>query len=82
MVNSYINFKGSHYPVRGIHIGDELGLVLISTTQLNDLILDPNGNFTSDEARSIDESIFCYVSRTQLNYSDENLRNLIFREVL
>jgi hypothetical protein len=75
-----IEFKNQEFKVREIEI-PESGVVLISTNSLNEILLNSEGSYTSEEARTIDEQVFYFVEENEIEYSDEELINLITIEV-
>jgi hypothetical protein len=75
-----INFGNKEFLVREIELS-EIETVLISTNSLNELLINENGSYFSDEAISIDENIFYYVNDNEIRFSDEELINLIEKEL-
>jgi hypothetical protein len=75
-----ITFCNNEFKIREVELPD-WGKVLISTTSLNELILGESYNYTSDEARIIDEEIFYFVNDTEIEYKDEDLVKLLTLEV-
>ncbi|CAM3900255.1 hypothetical protein FLBR109950_07415 [Flavobacterium branchiophilum] len=53
--------------------------VLISTNSLNELLLDKNGKYVSQEANYIDEKIFFFVEDDEIEFTNDRLINLITR---
>ncbi len=75
-----IEFQKNQFKIREVVL-PLLGSVLISTTTLNQLLLNNNGSYTSDEAIYIDESIYYFVDELEIKLSDEKLISLIANEV-
>lgn len=75
-----IEFQNKEYKVREIEI-PEFGNVLISTNSLNELLLNESGSYISEEAIAVDERIFYFVEENEIEFSDEELINLIISEV-
>lgn len=75
-----IEFQNNQYKVREVEI-HEIGNVLISTTSLNHLLLNDDGSYVSDEAISIDESIYYFVDKNDIELSDDELISLLTTEV-
>jgi hypothetical protein len=75
-----IEFQNKEYKVREIEL-PEFGNVLISTNSLNELLLNEDGSYTSEEAIAVDERIFYFVEENEIEFSDEKLKNLIILEV-
>jgi hypothetical protein len=57
----------------------EFGKVIISTTSLNQLLLN-QGAYVSDEAIFIDEQIFYFVEENEIGISEKKLSDLIIRQ--
>jgi hypothetical protein len=76
-----IFFNRVLYPIRTIDL-IKWGVVNISTTNLECLLLDSNtDDYVSDEARSIDEMIFYYVEKNQLNLPKLEFTQLLQSEL-
>ncbi len=75
-----IEFQKKQYRIREINL-PKLGEVLISTTTLNEVLLE-NGNYVSNEAARIDEQIFYFVNEREITFSNKKLINLVTTEVL
>lgn len=67
------------FPLREIEF--DFGIRHISTDDLNKLIMDETGNYTSEEARMVDEVIFYYVGQEEIGLEDEVLRERILGEI-
>lgn len=59
----------------------EFGQVLISVHELNNLLVDENGSYESEEAIMIDEKIFYFVTEEEIKYSSDKLTKLILSEI-
>lgn len=75
-----IRFQDKEFKIRGIEI-PEFGNVLISTTSLNELLLNGNESYTSDEAIAVDESIYYFVEENEMEFTDDELFNLLLLEI-
>lgn len=75
-----IKFQNNEYKVREIEL-PEIGNILISITSLNQLLLNDNGRYVTDEAIFVDESIYYFVNENEIELSDDELINLISIEV-
>ncbi len=71
-----INFQNKEFKAREIAFPD-MGMVLVSTNSLNELLLDKNGSYVSNEAISVDESVFYFVEESEIELSSNELINLI-----
>jgi hypothetical protein len=75
-----INFENKEFKVREVEL-PEIGNVLISTNSLNELLLNEDGGYVSDEAIAVDENIFYFVDDKEMRLSNDELINLITKEV-
>ena len=76
----YIKYNGFDHPVRNVFLRT-FGEVFISTTHLNNALVDSNGAYRSEEAVLVDKSI-CYFVDPDIIFMDENkLRHIIEREL-
>lgn len=67
-----IQFDKKSYKIRQVEI-DDLGLLSIASTKLNDKLLYENGAYKSNEASYIDEQIYFFVEPEKLRLNDEKL---------
>lgn len=67
-----IEFQNQEFKVREIGL-PEFGNVLISTNSLNELLLDEDGGYTSNEAEIIDEKIFYFVENNEIELNEDEL---------
>lgn len=75
-----IFLDGHTYPIRTITFPN-VGLVNISITKLNDIIMDESGGYTSLEAENIDNQIFYYVLEEELGLEINNLIKVILKSI-
>lgn len=75
-----ISFQNRKFKLREIEL-PEIGNVLISTTSLNELLLNKDENYVSNEANIIDENIYFFVDNKEIELSYPDLLNLIIKEV-
>jgi hypothetical protein len=76
-----IIFNSVSYPIRTIKL-IKWGVVTISTTNLECLLLDSDtDDYVSNEARSVDEMIFYYVEKNQLNLPKIEFTQLLQNEL-
>jgi hypothetical protein len=71
-----IMFKNAWYVTRDLNL-PSFGYVVISTTELRNLLLDDDCEYTSDEARYIDEQIFYFVEEDEIKMTSKSLSKLI-----
>lgn len=76
-----IMFDGMQYKARAIKV-KTFGERLIAGESLEEKLLDEKGDYVSDEARRVDESVFFYVEDKWLNVDDESLATKVGREVI
>lgn len=75
-----INFQNTKFKIREIEL-PKIGNVLISTTSLNELLLNTDDNYVSNEANTIDDNICFFVDNKEIELSDVELLNLIIKEI-
>ena len=75
-----INFQNKEFKLRELELSD-MGNILISTNSLNELLLNEHGCYKSNEAISLDENIFYFVDDNEIELSNDELINLINKEV-
>ena len=61
IVIQIIKFQGFKYPIREISF--PFGIRTIGVEKLNDVLMNENGGYVSEEARIIDEHIFYFVAK-------------------
>lgn len=75
-----IKFDGNNYLIK--ELNSPFGNKLVSTTDLNDTIFDNlNGDYVSEEASRIDESLYYFVYSVHLNLKEEHLINLVLNQL-
>ncbi len=67
------------FPIREIEF--DFGNRNISTDDLNEMIMYETGNYTSEEARMVDEEIFYYVGLEEIELDEAVLRERILGEI-
>ena len=76
----YIIFAENMYPARKVAIEGYGSELIISTEDLEAVLINEDGGYTSPEARLIDEQIFFYVSkRIAVDCSDEEVAEFVHR---
>ena len=76
----FIIFEEDTYPVRYVAIEGCESELMISTEDLEAVLIDEDGGYTSPEARLIDEQIFFYVpDRIAMDCSDEEVAEFVCR---
>ncbi|OAQ39875.1 hypothetical protein A5893_09920 [Pedobacter psychrophilus] len=76
MITDKIEFHNKEYLIREIEL-PKIGNVLISTVELNDLLMNDKGGYVSDEAISVDEKIYYFVQENEIKLSDDDLIKLL-----
>lgn len=75
-----IKFKGNEYP--SLIINFPFGERKISTTKLNDSLMNYAGGYVSEEARFIDEQIFYFVEEEDIHHlQKKELVEMILSEI-
>ena len=81
MTNDAIEFNGKSYGLRVLDFGEDWGTYQVASHNLNALLIDDAGRYTSSEAQFVDEQIFYFIAPAEFRLSDEALRTKILREV-
>ena len=76
-----INFNGKAYPIREI-ILPNYGNVLISITELNTLLINDKGGYSSAQAKEIDQQIYYFVEPEELLLPEEKLIRLVMEQCI
>lgn len=76
-----ITFNNKKYKIREIEL-PELGNIRISTVDLNDNLLIDGSRYISEEARNMDEEIYFFVEENEIESREEELVDLLRRQVL
>jgi hypothetical protein len=74
-----IIFQNKTYP--SVFINLPFGLKQISTTKLNECLMDYDGNYVSEEARSVDEEIFYFLDEKFIYLNEDEIINKILSEI-
>jgi len=77
----YIFLNGNYYTIRIIMLENK-ETVVISTIELNDALFDNNGQYISDYARYVDELIFFFVNKDELELPENVLSKIVYQDVL
>ncbi len=75
------SYHGCEYPVRVVNIPGWLDNARISTTNMNDELMKPDGSYVDDEGEAIDETIFFYVEEREIELSEDELVKLILNKI-
>jgi len=75
-----IKFETKTFKIREIDL-PKFGNVVISTTTLNQLLMNDDGGYTSNEAEMVDEQIFYFVDENELEYEQGKLIKLVSRQL-
>lgn len=76
-----INFQNKEFKVREIELPD-LGYVFISTTSLNEALMNKGNDYVSKEAQNIDEKIYFFVEENQIEFTEEDLVKLVILQAI
>ena len=78
----FIIFEEGTFPVRNVAIEGRESELMISTEDLETVLINEDGGYTSPEARLIDEQILFYVpERIALDCSDEEVAEFVCRSM-
>lgn len=75
-----IRFENKVFKIRKIDL-PEFGNILISTTNLNQLLMNEDGGYTSGEAEIVDEQIFYFVDENEIEYEQDKLIKMLSRQL-
>ena len=79
----FIIFAENMYPARNVAIEGYGSELIISTEDLETVLINEDGGYTSTEARLIDEQIFFYVpKRIAVDCSDEEVAEFVHRYLI
>ena len=79
----FIIFAENVYPARNVAIEGYGSELIISTEDLETVLINEDGGYTSTEARLIDEQIFFYVpERIAVDCSDEEVAEFVHRYLI
>jgi len=81
MPHDHILLNGNNYLIRTIKLKNK-ETVMISTTDLDDSLFDNKGQYISDYARYIDELIFYFVNKDEIELPEKILSELVYQEAL
>ena len=80
MTNDAIEFNGKSYGLRVLDFGKDWGTNCVASRNLNALLIDEDGQYTSSEAQSVDEQIFYFIAPAEFRLTDGALSTKILRE--
>ena len=76
----FIVFAENKYPTRKVAIEGYESALMISAEDLEAVLINEDGGYTSPEARLIDEQVFFYVpKRIAVDCSDEEVSEYVHR---
>lgn len=70
-----ISYNGKEYPVKEVYIDGEW--LTVAEDRLEKKLFDENGNYISDEAKLIDEAIYCFVPAKKFGKADPVLTSYV-----
>ena len=76
-----LKFQNIEYQIREIEM-PEIGNILISTTSLNNVIMNNGHVYISEEAKNIDDEIYFYVEDNEIELQDIELISLIKLQII
>jgi hypothetical protein len=76
----YIAFNNKVYKGRRVKIKG-WGNYLVASTLLNRKLMDTNSNYTSTEAKRVDEGIFFFINPNDFKLSDKYLARIILKSL-
>ncbi len=81
MIDDAIEFNGKSYGLRVLDFGESWGTYRVASRNLNQLLMDDTGQYTSSEAQFVDEQIFYFIAPAEFRLSDEALKTKILKAV-
>lgn len=75
-----ISYLGNEYPGRYVYV-PTFGNILISTSELNDALINSDGAYASEEASIVDQQICFFVDTNDLQLEENKLRQLLIYEL-
>lgn len=72
-----VELNGHEFNIRVLNVEGLLNGKIISTDNLNDMLLDGDGDYISEDARQLDETIFFYVPTEKITLSDNQLAEYV-----
>ena len=75
-----ITYFGKKYLGRRIYV-PTFGVILISTTDLNDALVAPDGLYSSEEAIFVDKQICFFVEPDKIHLNESQLMQLLINEL-
>lgn len=75
-----VEFQNKKYRVREIKL-PEFGVVKISTTNLDEVLMKKGSTYISNHAQNIDEQIFFFVSENEIELNEQILVKLILQSI-
>ena len=79
-MKNIIQFQSHEYDCR--YIETATACYLVAEEELEDLLWGKNDKYISDDARNIDESVFCYIPRQILYFEDSEIKEYIKCHIL
>lgn len=79
-MKNIIQFQSIKYDCKYIATADEC--YLVADEELEVSLFDKNNNYISDDARNIDERVFCYIPRQVLRSKDSVIAEYISSHIL
>jgi hypothetical protein len=74
-----IKFQNKEYKVREIEL-PKIGYVFVSTVNLNGALTNKGRDYVSKEAQNIDEQLYFFVEENEIEFNEEDLCSLVYRE--
>jgi hypothetical protein len=76
-----LKFQNTDFKTREIELPD-LGNVLISTSSLNNALMNNGSDYVSEEAKNIDEEIYFFVEDDEIELNEEDLIKIVSSQVV
>lgn len=72
-----VTYNNKQWPIKTIYVDGEM--LSVASEKLEEHLKAPDGEFIDDEAKRIDDMIFCYVPTKKFGKADNVLHNYIVK---
>lgn len=82
MLENIVVFNNRKYPYRILFVPELNDYCKISVDSLNEAILNEESEYITEDARFVDEQIFCYIPDKCIDCSQELVYSFVARNIL
>lgn len=76
-----IIYNNKAFPFRNIFLEELDSIVTISTSELNSILINDKGEYNSESAKFIDEQIYFFVDKEQMDLPEEQFVILLKKTI-